>query len=216
MTHFHAQDFPCSWNSPYFHSLEILFCFPEGFGIKYTIECIAENSLLHIRCTYRLSASHPAPRNLVFFNNDHKSFPSQAMSSFVLLHLRIFMEHLLQHMHTRLGRHRSLPWAWSGCNTCETWTSMRAVECTAQRRWAERQHLMEMNYKARETTRWICQYGGDRQRRESQITCEMGLHRKWEELSEPNRGFHQVPTGTSDEGRMVASKAADPVWTLIM
>ena len=75
---------------------------------------------------------------------------------------------------------------------------------------------MEMNYKARETTRWICQYGGDRQSRESQITCEVGLHRKWEELSQPNRGFHQVPTGTSGEGRMVASKAADPVWTLIM
>lgn len=41
--------------------------------------------------------------------------------------------------------------------------------------------------------------GWDSQRREGQLTAEMGLSRRWEEWSEANRGFYQEPTGTWEE-----------------
>ena len=89
---FSCPGLPHSQNSPFFHSLEVILCFQAGSGTKYTIECISENPLLHLGCTYRHSAPHLVPRNLVFFNNDHTSFPSRAMSSsFVSLHLRILL-----------------------------------------------------------------------------------------------------------------------------
>lgn len=33
---------------------------------------------------------------------------------------------------------------------------------------------------------------------------------------DPSQGFYQEPKGSSDEDRMVAVQAADPVWALIM
>lgn len=76
-------------------------------------------------------------------------------------------------MNTCLGKHSFLPQAWSGCSTREFSWSLRAVEHIAQRKGAERQHLIEMKQKAKETIRRMCQQERDRQDGESQITAEM-------------------------------------------
>lgn len=57
----------------------------------HSIGCILENSVLYSICTCRHLANHLVSQNLIFFNNYHKPFPSRAMSSFILLHMRILI-----------------------------------------------------------------------------------------------------------------------------
>lgn len=72
-------------------SPEVLIHFHVGFGTNYSMGCILKNSVLWIICVCRHLANHLGPQNLIFFNNYHKPFPSRAMSSFILLYMRILI-----------------------------------------------------------------------------------------------------------------------------
>lgn len=85
-------------------SLKVLIHFHLGFGSKYTMGCISENSLLYIRCMCRHLAIHLVPRNLIFFNSYRESFPSKTVSvlSCSTWEFLLFWASSLTHEH-RLG-----------------------------------------------------------------------------------------------------------------
>lgn len=179
------------------------------------MECISENSLLYIRYMCRHSANHPVPPNLVFFNTATSPFLPELwiVLSYYTWEFLLFWASSLTREHVLAGTLLSslgLVWVqqmgvlikhagWGAHGPVEV--SAEAASCGDELK-CKGDHQTDLSAGKRETELGKPDHSWDEQRVGGII---------WT----PQR-ILSGSSWLSDEGRMVAVKAADPVWALIM